>query len=65
MSRLVVVVLVVVAAARASVYSGREDLCSLEECDCSLDTVTCTCTPSSSFQVQQGVEIMLLVSTGF
>ena len=53
MSRLVVVVLVVVAA-RASVYSGREDLCSLEECDCSLDTVTCTCTPSSSFQVQRG-----------
>ena len=55
MSRLAaVLVLVVVVAARASVYSGREDLCSLEECDCRLDTVTCTCTPSSSFQVTLG-----------
>ena len=35
----------------ASVYSGRENICNIPECDCQLDTVICTCTQDSSFQV--------------
>lgn len=34
----------------SSVFSGRENICNLPECDCQLDTVICTCNQDSSFQ---------------
>ena len=40
-----------VAKVQPSVYSGREDICNLSECDCQTDTVICTCNQDSSFQV--------------
>lgn len=40
----------ILMVAESSVYSGRESICSLEECECQLDTVICTCTQDSSFQ---------------
>jgi len=35
---------------QASVFSGRESICSLRECDCQLDRVECICDEDSSFQ---------------
>ena len=36
---------------QASVFSGAEGICSLQECDCINDRVECTCQDESSFQV--------------
>ena len=47
----ILTVIMMLEAVEASVYSGREDICSLEECECQLDTVICTCSQDSSFQV--------------
>jgi len=35
---------------QASVFSGAEGICSLEECDCRNDRVECSCQDESSFQ---------------
>ena len=48
----ILTVMLMLEVMEASVYSGREDICSLEECECQLETVICTCTQDSSFQVQ-------------
>ena len=47
----ILTVILMLEVMEASVYSGREDICSLEECECQLDTVICTCSQDSSFQV--------------
>ena len=47
----ILTVILTLEAVQASVYSGREDICSLEECECHLDTVICTCSQDSGFQV--------------
>lgn len=46
----ILTVILTLEAVQASVYSGREDICSLEECECHLDTVICTCSQDSGFQ---------------
>jgi len=47
-----VLLLLGLTAVQASVFSGRENICNLEECRCSQETrsVTCSCSEHSSFQ---------------
>ena len=45
------VLVLVTSQVLSSVYSGRENICNLPECECQLDTVICTCDQDSSFQV--------------
>ena len=48
---MILLALLCLTAAQASVFTGRENICNLEECSCSLHTVSCSCSDQSSFQV--------------
>ena len=52
------VLVLVTGQVLSSVFSGRENICNLPECDCQLDTVICTCNQDSSFQVDIVVNIV-------
>ena len=54
----------ILMVAESSVYSGRESICSLEECECQLDTVICTCTQDSSFQVNNIESVRQRITMG-
>ena len=48
---MILLALLCLTAAQASVFTGRENICNLAECSCSLHTVSCSCSDQSSFQV--------------